>query len=61
MTGGTNTQAIDTANQSSQTKTGTWKHYEELRKSNPKEYYKPATQNALMKSRTDMGYEAFNS
>jgi len=56
---GTNTQAMNTSNSS--TEVGTWKYFEELRKSNPKEYYKPATQNQLFKMRTEKGQEAFYS
>lgn len=57
--GKTNTEALSVMNQSSNTTEGTWRYYEELRKSNPKQYWKPETQNRLFRDRQEKGESFF--
>ena len=55
----TNTEAVQTMNSATQAEEGTWEHFEQLRKSNPKEYFKPATQQKLFKMRQEKGHDGF--
>ena len=47
--GTTNTEAVQTMNSGQKIEEGTWEAFEQLRKSNPKEYFKPSVQQKLFK------------
>tara|TARA_R100000152_G_scaffold4967_1_gene1770 strand:- start:2948 stop:3691 length:744 start_codon:yes stop_codon:yes gene_type:complete len=57
--GTTNTEAVQTMNSGQQVEEGTWEYFEQLRKSNPKEYFKPAVQQRLFKMREEKGQDGF--
>tara|TARA_R100000742_G_C4257760_1_gene75614 strand:+ start:220 stop:963 length:744 start_codon:yes stop_codon:yes gene_type:complete len=55
----TNTEAVQTMNSATQAEEGTWDYFEQLRRANPKEYFKPATQQKLFKMRQEKGHDGF--
>mgnify|MGYP003131754305 CR=1 FL=1 len=57
--GSVNTEALHVAPVSTGAVPGTFKHYEEMRKTNPRAFWQPAIQQQLMKDRTEMGEEKF--
>ena len=57
--GTTSTEAVQTLNSGQQVEEGTWEFFEQLRKSNPKEYFKPAVQQKLFKMREEKGQDGF--
>jgi hypothetical protein len=57
--GTTRTEAVQTMNSGSQLEEGTWDYFEQLRRSNPKEYFKPAVQQKLFKMREEKGHDGF--
>ena len=57
--GTTSTEAVQTMNSGQAVEEGTWDYFEQLRKSNPKEYFKPATQQKLFKMRQEKGHDGF--
>ena len=57
--GSVNTEALSANPMSTSPNEGTFKWYEELRKANPRGFFKPEIQQRLMKDRTEMGEEKF--
>ena len=55
----TNTAAVEQMN-ASNVQVDTWKSFEELRKSNPRAYWKPEVQQKLFKARTEKGESFYN-
>jgi len=57
--GSVNTEALNANPVSTSPAEGTFKWYEELRKENPRGFFKPEIQQRLMKDRTEMGEDKF--
>ena len=55
----TNTEAVQTMNSATQAEEGTWDYFEQLRRANPKEYFKPSTQQKLFNMRQEKGHDGF--
>jgi len=59
--GSINTEALNANPVSTGAVPGTMKHYEAMRKENPRSFWQPHIQQQLMKNRTEMGEEKFYS
>jgi|TARA_Y100000361_G_C11146988_1_gene338634 small-conductance mechanosensitive channel len=57
--GSTSTEAVQTMNSGQHVEEGTWDYFEQLRRSNPREYFKPAVQQKLFKMREEKGRDGF--